>query len=76
MNPITGSAAIITNCKHYSHLECLRKYYLQQETAQDNQYQKQLSGFSAGEFACPICKGINNSIMPSYSFLEVSKMIP
>ena len=38
MNPISGSGAIITNCKHYSHLECLRKYYLQQETAQDNQY--------------------------------------
>ena len=29
MNPETGSSSILTNCKHYSHVECLRKYHLQ-----------------------------------------------
>lgn len=26
MNPETGSSSIMSNCKHFSHLECLRKF--------------------------------------------------
>jgi hypothetical protein len=28
MNPETGSSSALSNCKHYSHVECLRKYHL------------------------------------------------
>lgn len=32
MNPYTGSSAVMTTCKHYSHRDCLNKYYNQQAT--------------------------------------------
>jgi hypothetical protein len=67
LNPYTGSGAVLTNCKHYSHINCLRKYYEQQEMSYEAQYQKSLSGFSDGEFACPVCKSLNNALMPIYS---------
>lgn len=66
----------MSNCKHYSHLECLRKYHLELEGIQDHSYQKQVNGFSFGEFMCPVCKCINNGILPSYSLEEASKMVP
>ena len=30
MNQYNGSGSVMTQCKHYAHLECLRKYHLQQ----------------------------------------------
>lgn len=33
MNEYTGAGAVVTNCKHYAHLSCLRKYYLEQTSA-------------------------------------------
>ena len=27
MNPYTGSSAVMTTCKHFSHRDCLNKYY-------------------------------------------------
>lgn len=26
MNPYSGSGAVITNCRHYSHVKCLNHY--------------------------------------------------
>jgi hypothetical protein len=34
----------------------------------------QINGFSYDEFACPVCKSINNSLMPSYPIDEVIKI--
>jgi hypothetical protein len=68
MNQLTGTASVIIHCKHYSHLECLRKYYTQQNS---NHYQMQVNGFNFNEFACPVCKSINNSLMPSYPIDQV-----
>jgi hypothetical protein len=76
LNDITGSASVINNCKHHAHLECLRKYHLQQASLHEGEYQKKISGFSFGEFACPICKSINNSILPSKSLSQVRKNMP
>lgn len=69
LNEYTGAGSVVTNCKHHSHLSCLRKYYLEQ-TSQEGQYNKKLTGFSSDEFSCPICKSINNSIVPIYSFRD------
>jgi len=75
MNKYSGSGAVFTNCKHYAHLDCLEKYHQQQETGLENQYQKQLTGLGGGEFACPICKSINNGLMPIYSLESVAQDI-
>ena len=47
---------------------------MQCEMNQEAQYQKRLSGFSDGEFACPICKSINNAIMPIYEIGKISQL--
>lgn len=70
-NQVTGSGGVLTNCKHYCHFNCLWKYTVEQELHDQGQYQIQLSGFQFGEFACPICKCICNSVVPSYSFSEI-----
>ena len=71
MNKYTGSGGVLTNCKHYAHLECLSKYHQQQETVNDNIQQRRISGLSEGEFQCPICKSINNGLMPIYSLRDI-----
>lgn len=71
LNKYTGASSVVSHCKHYSHVSCLKNYRLQQELEEESQYQKQLSGFSFGEFACPICKSICNGILPNVSLLNV-----
>ena len=65
---------MISNCKHYSHVECLRKYHLEQEGNHEHDYQKRISGLRFGEFQCPVCKSINNGIMPSLSLEDACKL--
>jgi hypothetical protein len=69
LNEYTGAGAVVTQCKHYAHLSCLRKYYLEQ-TTEEGQHNQQLTGFSPDEFACPICKSIQNSLVPIYSLKD------
>lgn len=71
INPYTGSGCVVVNCKHFSHLSCLRDYLHQQQTAAENDNTQKLKGFIPGEFNCPICKGINNTIIPIYSLKEI-----
>lgn len=73
MNPFTGSSAVMTSCKHFAHRDCLNKYYNQQATNHEQMFQKQICGFEDGEFQCPICKSINNTVFPMYSLDEVAK---
>lgn len=40
MNVYSGAGSIINNCKHYSHIECLRDYQQQQATISDHNYYK------------------------------------
>ena len=28
VNPVNGGGAVISNCKHHSHVKCLSNYYL------------------------------------------------
>jgi len=71
LNKYTGSGGVLTNCKHYAHLECLSKYHQQQETVNDNIQYRRISGLTEGEFQCPICKSINNALMPIYSLRDI-----
>jgi hypothetical protein len=38
-------------------------------------HQKRLSGFNSGEFSCPICKSINNCLVPIFSLSEIAKEV-
>jgi len=37
LNEHTGAGSVVSNCKHYSHISCLRKYYIE-KTTQEGQY--------------------------------------
>ena len=76
LNSATGAAAIITNCKHHAHIECLQKYRTQQATLPEQDYQVQINGLNKGETACPICKCVNNSILPAYSLKQLLESEP
>lgn len=76
LNPRTGASSVLTHCKHYSHRSCLAKYKQEQEASLDGQYQRQLAGFSSGEFTCPICKGLSNCLLPSVPLSTVQKLSP
>ena len=71
INPYTGSGCVLTNCKHFAHLSCLRDYLHEEQTAVGQDNTQKLKGFIPGEFNCPICKGINNTIIPIYSLKEI-----
>ena len=72
----SGLGSIVLNCKHSAHMECLKKYKLQQQQLHAQSFELRLTGFAFDEFACPICKCICNGIMPTLPLsLDVSIQI-
>jgi hypothetical protein len=45
LNAHTGAACVLTHCKHFSHLSCL-KNYLNQEQSEEARHQREICGFS------------------------------
>lgn len=74
MNPYNGSGAVISSCKHFTHISCLQEYMTKQQTEDAAIYNKKISGLNDDEFQCPICKGICNIVIPAKSLDELPEV--